>query len=53
MDRSANELAYENMKKAGVDAALYLFDGMFHDFQLVPFFPETKRAFAIMKSRLI
>lgn len=53
MDRSANEMAYENMKKAGVDAELHMFDGMFHDFQLVPFFPETKRAFEIMKCRII
>lgn len=53
MDRSANELAFDNMKKAGVDAELHMFDGMFHDFQLVPFFPETKRAYRIMKKRII
>lgn len=53
MDRSANELAFDNMKKAGVDAELHMFDGMFHDFQLIPFFPETKRAYQIMKSRII
>ena len=53
MDRSANEMAYENMKKSSVDAELHMFDGMFHDFQLVPFFPETKRAFEIMKNRII
>lgn len=53
MDRSANEMAYENMKKAGVDTELHMFDGMFHDFQLIPFFPETKRAFEIMKNRII
>ncbi len=53
MDRSSNETTYENMKKAGVDAELHMFDGMFHDFHLVPFFPETKRAFEIMKSRIV
>lgn len=53
MDRSANELAFDNMKNAGVDAELHVFDGMFHDFQLFPFFPETKRAFEIMKNRII
>lgn len=53
MDRSANEMAFENMKKADVDAELHMFDGMFHDFQLLPFFPETKRAFEIMKNRII
>ena len=53
MDRSANEMAYENIRKAGVDAELHLFDGMFHDFYLIPFFPETKRAFEIMKKRII
>lgn len=53
MDRSANELAYENMIKAGVDTELYMFDGMFHDFQLIPIFPETKRAFDITKNRII
>lgn len=53
MDRTANEMAFENMKKADVDAELHMFDGMFHDFQLFTFFPETKRAFEIMKSRII
>ena len=53
MDRSSNEMAHENMKKASVDAELHMFDGMFHDFQLVPFFPETKRAYQIMKNRII
>ena len=53
MDRSANKMAFENMKKAGIDAELHMFDGMFHDFQLIPFFPETKRAFEIMKRRII
>lgn len=53
MDRSANELAFDNMKNAGVDAELHMFDGMFHDFQLIPFFPETKRAYQIMKNRII
>lgn len=53
MDRSANELAFDNMKNAGIDAELHMFDGMFHDFYLIPFFPETKRAFEIMKSRII
>ena len=53
MDRSANETAYENMKKAGVDAELHMFDGMFHDFYLIPFFPETKRAFELMKMRTV
>ena len=52
MDRSANELAYENMRKVGVDVELHMFDGMFHDFHLIPFFPETKRAFGIMKDRI-
>ena len=53
MDRSANETAYENMKKAGVNAELHMFDGMFHDFYLFPFFLETKRSFEIMKNRII
>lgn len=53
MDRSANETAYENMRKAGVAAELYMFDGMFHDFYLIPFFPESKKAFEIMKNSII
>lgn len=53
MDRSANETAYKNMIKAGVDAELYMFDGMFHDFYLIGFFPESKKAFEIMKNRII
>ena len=53
MDRSSNEMAYENMRKADVDAEIHMFDGMFHDFQLIPFFPETKRAFETMKRRII
>lgn len=53
MDRSDSEFAYENMKRAGVDTELHMFDGMFHDFQLIPFFPESKAAYEIIKKRIL
>lgn len=52
MGRSDSEIAYENMKRADVDAELYMFDGMFHDFQLIPFFPESKTVYEIIRKRV-
>jgi acetyl esterase/lipase len=53
MGESDSDIAFENMKKAGVDVALYKYEDMFHDFQLVPFFPESKDAFKKVKNRII
>ena len=52
MDESDTDLAFENMKKAGVDVKMYKYEGMFHDFQLVPFFPESRDVFRKVKTRL-
>lgn len=42
---SDSDTAFENAVKAGVDSKLYKYDGLFHDFQLLPFLPETKDVF--------
>lgn len=52
VDESDNDRVFEKMKAAGVDAVLYKFDGMFHDFQLVPFLPESKEAYCKVISRI-
>ena len=53
MGRSDSEFAYKNMKKSDVDAELHMFEGMFHDFQLLPFFPESKAVYEIIKNRIL
>lgn len=35
---------YEKAQQAGVDITLKIWDDMFHDFQLIPFLPETKES---------
>lgn len=52
MGESDSDIAYQNMKKVGVDAVLYKYEGMFHDFQLFPFFPESKDAYAKVWERI-
>lgn len=52
MDESDNDTVYEKMKSAGVDVALYKFEGMFHDFQFFSFLPESKLAFKKVIERI-
>lgn len=52
LDESDNDRIYERLRSAGVDAVLYKFDGMFHDFQLIPFLPESKKAYRLIKERV-
>ncbi len=52
LDESDSDRVYDKMKKSGVDAELYKFEGMCHDFQLFPFLPESKRAHSIIKKRI-
>lgn len=52
MDESDNDTVYEKMKSIGIDAKLYKFDGMFHDFQFFEFLPESRRAFDAVEKRL-
>lgn len=52
MGESDSDIAYQNMKKAGVDVVLYKYEGMFHDFQLFSFLPESKDAYAKVKKRI-
>lgn len=53
LDESDSDRVYEKMKSANVDVELYKFEGMFHDFQLFSFLPESKKAFRQVKSRVI
>ncbi len=52
VDESDSDTVFEKMISAGVDAVLYKFDGMFHDFQLVPFLPESKEAYKKVIDRI-
>ncbi len=52
LDESDNDTVYEKMKAAGVDAALYKFEGMCHDFQLFSFLPESKEAYRKIIERI-
>lgn len=52
LDESDNDRVYEKMKDAGVDVALYKFDGLCHDFQLFSFLPESKQAYDLAVSRM-
>lgn len=52
LDESDDDTVYEKMKSAGVNAALYKFEGMFHDFPLVSFLPESKEAYRKIIKRI-
>ena len=43
---------YEKMKEVGVDVALYNYENLFHDFQLIPFLPESKDVYEKVKKRI-
>ena len=49
---SDSDTAFANALSAGVDAKLYKYDGLFHDFQLLPFLPESKDVFRKLESIL-
>lgn len=49
---SDTDTAFANALSAGIDAKLFKYDGLFHDFQLVPFLPETKDVFCKLGSIL-
>ncbi len=40
-----SDRVYEKMKRAGVDAELFKYEGMCHCFQMFAFLPESKDAF--------
>lgn len=52
LDESDNDRVYEKMKKANVDAELYKFEGLCHDFQLFSFLPESKQAYETVINRV-
>lgn len=52
LDESDNDRVYQKMKSVGVDAVLYKFEGMFHDFPLVSFLPESKDAYRKIAARI-
>lgn len=52
MDESDTDTIYNKMIKNGVDVELYKYEGMFHDFQLFPFFKESKDAYSKVVQRI-
>lgn len=46
LDESDSESVYEKMKRAGVNAELFKYEGMCHCFQMFSFLPESKDAFS-------
>lgn len=52
MDESDSDTVYKKMQSAKVDVALYKFEGMFHDFQLFSFLPESKEAYRKVVQRI-
>ena len=49
---SDSDTAFANALSVGVDVKLYKYDGLFHDFQLLPFLPESKDVFFKLESIL-
>ena len=49
---SDSDTAFANALSVGVDVKLYKYDGLFHDFQLLPFLPESKDVFRKLESIL-
>lgn len=52
VDESDSDRVFDKLKKLGIDAELYKFDGMFHCFQLVPFLPESRQAYRLVTERI-
>lgn len=46
LDESDSDRVYDKMKRAGVDAKLFKYEGMCHCFQMFAFLPESKDAFS-------
>lgn len=53
LDESDNDRVYEKLKFAGADAQLHKFEGMCHCFQLFSFLPESKKAYELVKRRIV
>ena len=53
LDESDNDRVYEKLKAAGSDAELHKFEGMCHCFQLFSFLPESKKAYKLVKRRIL
>lgn len=49
---SDSDTAYENLLAAGVDAVLYKYENLFHDFHFLCFFPESRDAYRKVRERL-
>ncbi len=52
IDIDDNRIICQRLKAAGVDAVLYEFEGQIHDFQFIPFIPESKTAMKLVAERL-
>lgn len=53
LDESDNDRVFAKMKAANIDAQLHKFEGMCHCFQLFSFLPESKKAYGIVKRRIM
>ena len=53
LDESDSDRVYAKMKNADVDVTLHKFDGMCHCFQLFSFLPESRKAYGIVKERIM
>ena len=53
LDESDSDRVYDKMKNANIDARLYKFEGMCHCFQLFSFLPESKKAYKLVKRRIL
>lgn len=53
LDESDSDRVYAKMKQVNIDVELYKFEGMCHCFQLFSFLPESKKAYDLVKKRIM
>ncbi len=53
LDESDNDRVYAKMKCENINVELHKFEGMCHCFQLFSFLPESKRAYSLVKTRIM
>ncbi len=52
LDEGDSDVVFEKMQKQKIDVKLYKFEGMFHDFILLGFLPESKKAYKLIAERI-
>lgn len=53
LDESDSDRVYNKMKNEHIDVELHKFEGMCHCFQLFSFLPESKKAYRVVKRRIM